>query len=315
MLFLESRNNLRRASQAALKMAARICVIFVLATGLAPSSAAPLPDRDPSRDYPVQKKEEIQKTLKFAEAPGPGEVVVDNVFGPIKVEGYGGKDVLLVAHKTVYAKSEDRAARAQEEVKLDIQERGQTVDIYVDGPFRDRERGRRGFHSWRDPGYEVHYAFELKVPFKTDVAVSTVTDGDVEVSGVEGEFDVHNVNGKVRMTDVAGSGEAQTVNGELQVGFRSVPSGRCAFKTISGDLVITLPEGTSADFRLKTFNGNAYSDFPVTSLPARPPVRDESKGKFVYKSDRSIGVRAGRGGPEIALDTMNGDILIKKRTA
>lgn len=313
MLFLKSRNNLRQAPQAAPKMAAWTMVMFVLAMGLAPSSAAPLADRDLCRDYPVQRKEEIQKTFKLADVTGPGEVVVDNVFGPIKVIGYGGKDVLLVAHKTVYAKSEDKAARAQEEVKLDIQEKGRTVDIYVDGPFR--ERGRRGFHSWRDPGYEVHYAFELKVPFKTDVAVSTVTDGDVEVGGVEGEFDVHNVNGKVRLTDVAGSGGAETVNGELRVGFRSVPSGRCTFKTLNGDLVLTLPEGTSADFRLKTFNGDAYSDFPVTSLPARPPVRNESKGKFVYKSDRSFGVRTGKGGPEIALDTMNGDILIKKRTA
>jgi hypothetical protein len=270
---------------------------------------------DYGRDYPVQKKEEIQKTLKFAETSKPVEVVVDNVFGPVKVEGYGGKDVLLIAHKTIYAKTAEKAATAEEEVKLDITEKGAAIDIYVDGPFRDHDASRHRFHSWRDPGYEVHYAFELKIPFKTNLAVSTVTAGDVEVTGVEGEFDIHNVNGKVRMTDVAGSGEAETVNGELRVGFRSVPSGRCAFKTINGDLVLTLPADTSADFRLKTFNGDAYSDFPVTALPARPPVRDENKGKFIYKSDRSFGVRAGKGGPEIALDTMNGDILIKKRTA
>jgi ribosomal protein S28E/S33 len=299
-----------------MRMPAWKVVVFALAMGLTTSFAAPATDRDRLREYPVQKKEDIQKTLKFADTTKPGEVIVDNVFGPIKVEGYAGTDVLLVAHKTVYAKTEDKAARAQEEVKLDIQEKGQTVDIYVDGPFRENDRMRHPiFHSWRDPGYQVHYAFELKVPFKTDVAVSTVTDGDVEVRTVEGEFDVHNVNGKVRLSDVAGSGEAETVNGELFVGFRSVPNGRCAFKTVNGDLVLTLPSDVSADFRLKTFNGDVYSDFPVTSLPARPPVRDESKGKFIYKSDRSFGVRAGKGGPEIALDTLNGDILIKKKTA
>jgi len=270
-------------------------------------------DRD--RDYPVQKKEEIQKTLKFADTSKPGEVVLDNVFGSIKVEGYSGQDVLLVAHKTIYAKSEDKATRAQEEVKLDIKEKGGTIDIYVDGPFRDNDRRRHGFQSWHDPGYEVYYAFELKVPARTNLAVSTVTGGDVEVSGVEGEFDVHNVNGKVRMSDIAGSGEAATVNGELSVGFRSVPAGRSSFKTINGNVVVILPAETSADFRLKTFNGEAWSDFPVTSLPLKPAVREESKGKFIYKSDRMIGVRTGRGGPEILMDTMNGDILIKKRTA
>jgi ribosomal protein S28E/S33 len=291
------------------------CVAFAWAMGLSHSFSAPVSERDRGRDYPVQKKEEIRKTLTFADASKTGEVVVDNVFGPVTVEGYDGKDVLLVAHKTIYAKTEDKAARALEEVKLDLAEKGRTVDIYVDGPFRENDRSGHRFRSWRDPGYEVHYAFEIKVPFKTDVAVATVTDGDIEVRQVQGEFDIHNVNGKVRMSDIVGEGEAETVNGTLVVAFRNVPSGRCAFKTVNGDLVLTLPGNTSADFRIRTWNGNAYSDFPVTQLPARPPVRDENKGKFVYKSDRSFGVRAGKGGPEIALDTMNGDILIKKRTA
>jgi hypothetical protein len=302
-----------RGHRPSLKRAVWLCLALVAVLAATPSFAARGADRDRLREYPVQKREDIQKTLKFADASRPGEVIVDNVFGPIKVEGYSGADVLLVAHKTIFAKTEDKAARAQEEVKLDIQEKGRTVDIYVDGPFRDRDRDRRGFHSWHNPGYEVHYAFELKVPFKTDVAVSTVTDGDVEVTGVEGEFDVHNVNGKLRLSDIAGSGEAETVNGVLTAGFRNAPSGPCAFRTINGDLVVTLPESVSADFRLKTFNGQVYSDFAVTSLPARPPIREENKGKFVYKSDRSFGVRAGRGGPEISLDTMNGDILIKKK--
>ena len=279
------------------------------------SSSADRHDRGLDREYPVQKKEEIRKTLKFTDASKPGEVIVDNVFGPVTVEGYAGAEVLLTAAKTIYARDEEKAKRAAEEVKLDIQEKGATVDIYVDGPFRDNDRRGRHFHEWHDPGYEVHYAFALKVPFKTNVAVSTVTSGDVEVRQVEGEFDVHNVNGKLRMFDVAGSGEAQTVNGELDAAFRKPPAGPCSFKTINGALVLTLPGDASADFRLKTFNGEIYSDFAVTSLPRRAAEKEVGKGKFIYKTDGSIGVRAGKGGPEISHETMNGDILIKKRTA
>jgi hypothetical protein len=32
----------------------------------------------------------------------------------------------------------------------------------------------------------------------------------------------------------------------------------------------------------------------------------------VFRTDRFFGVRTGRGGPEIKLETLNGDILIKK---
>jgi hypothetical protein len=314
MSFLDQPNSSEPDRRHSLKRTLRLCLALVPALAGMGLLAASAPDRDRLGEYPVQRKEDIQKTLKFADASKPGGVILDNVFGPIKVEGYPGAEVLLVAHKTIYAKTEDKAARAEEEVKLDLQEKGRTVDIYVDGPFRDRDR--RGFHSWRNPGYEVHYAFELKVPFRTDVAISTVTDGDVEVSSVEGEFDVHNVNGKLRLSEVAGSRTAETVNGVLMAGFKKAPSGPCSFKTINGDLVITLPGSVSADFRLKTFNGQVYSDFAVTPLAPRPPVREETQGKFVYKSDRSFGVRAGgQGGPEISLDTMNGDILIKKRIA
>ena len=63
-------------------------------------------------------------------------------------------------------------------------------------------------------------------------------------------------------------------------------------------------------------NGDIYTDFPVTTLPARAAeVSGRTEGRYVYKSDRFFGVRTGKGGPEIKLETLNGDILIKKRSA
>ncbi len=266
-----------------------------------------------AHEYPVEKKEEIQKTLKFADPAKAKEVLVDNIFGSIRVQGYNGNEVLLVAHKTIKARNQDKLQKALEEVKLDLTEKGNTVDVFVDGPFRCHDR--RGHSEWKDPGYEVQYDFELRVPFKTNLDISTVNGGDIEVGRVEGEFEVSNVNGKIQMSDVAGSGEAQTVNGAVQVIFTRSPGGNCEFKTVNGELDLSFPGDLSADFRMKTFNGEIYSDFPVTYLPAAPAKKEQEKGKFVYKSDRFFGVRTGKGGPEIKLDTLNGDIYIRKRTA
>jgi len=244
---------------------------------------------------------------------------VDNVFGPITVEGYAGNNVVLEARKIVYARDEGRAKLAEEEVRLDLTEKGNSVEVYVDGPFREteNERRERGIHIRRDPGYKVYYGFTVKVPFRTNLVLSTVTDGDIEVRGVEGKFDVRDVNGKVRLVDVAGSGDAQTVNGGVTVLFRSHPDGPCLFKTISGDVEVDFPGEPSADFRIKTMHGEVYSDFDVTYLPKAPPVREERRekgGKYVYRSEGYYGVRTGKGGPEIKLDTLTGDILIAKRS-
>ena len=257
----------------------------------------------------VEEKETIQKTLIFQDQNKPKEVLVDNIFGAIEVEGYSGQEVKLTAHKTIKARTKDKIQKARQEVTLDITEDGNTIDLYVNGPFRcqNRERG------WRDPGYRVHYEFKLQVPHKTDVVLKTVTDGDILVTDIQGDFDINNVNGKIEMSGMAGSGTAHTVNGRVKIQFRKNPATDCSFKTINGDINVDFAKGLSADFRLKTFNGDAYSDFPIDYLPARSAEKGRKDGKFIYKSDRFIGVRIDKGGPEIKMDTLNGDLLINKR--
>jgi hypothetical protein len=298
---------------------AKIVPVAAALVVLAASAATAQRTWGDDQDWKTFKTESIARTLKFADPAKPGEVVVDNVFGPIAVEGHAGREVILEAEKVVYARDEARARRAEEEVTLDVNAKGATVEIYVDGPFRDNgreDRERGNVRIRRDPGYRVHYAFTLKVPFESDLVLSTVTDGDIEVRNVEGAFDVRNVNGRVRLFDVAGSGDARTVNGGVTVAFKRLPDGACLFKTVSGDVEVGFPGRPSADFRIKTMHGEVYSDFDVTYLPKAPPVREErgGEGRYVYRSDGAYGVRVGPGGPEIRLETLSGDILIAQRT-
>ncbi len=259
----------------------------------------------------MEKKEEIKKSLRFQDTSQHKDLQVDNIWGSIEVTGYEGDTVELVAHKNIKARSEGRIQSAEQEVKLDITEEKNIIDIYVDGPFREQNKDRERRY---DLGYEVHYDFEIKVPRKTNIFIKTVTDGDIKVTGVDGEFEVRNVNGKIRMDDVAGSGIAHTVNGEVQVSFARNPKSDCSFKTINGDVEVAFIKDLSADFRLKSDFGDAYSDFPVSYLPTRSSATTERKnGKYIYKSNRFIDVRIGSGGPEIKMDTLNGDILINKK--
>jgi len=293
----------------------------MIALAVAAAAAAGAAQRAWDRDDDMRpfKTETIARTLKFADPAKPGEVVVDNLSGPIKVEAHAGHDVVLEAKKTVYARDEARARKAEEEVRLDIAEKGQTVEVYVDGPFRESDDpgARRRVQMRRDPGYMVHYAFTLKVPLRTDLVLSTVLDGDIEVRGVEGAFDVRNVVGRVRLIDAAGSGDARAVSAGVTVAFKRHPDGPCLFKSVSGDVEVDFPGEPSADFRIKTMNGEVYSDFDVTYLAKTPPARQERReegGKYVYRSDSGYGVRTGKGGPEIRLETLTGDILIAKRS-
>ncbi|MCK7478101.1 MAG: hypothetical protein M0C28_12275 [Candidatus Moduliflexus flocculans] len=120
--------------------------ILAAVAGLAVLAAAATPAqswRESDRDWKSFKTEDIRKTLKFADPSNPGEVAVDNVFGPVTVEGYAGAEVVLEARRIVYARDEARARKAEEEVSLDIGGQGNSIEIYVDGPFREDEGERR----------------------------------------------------------------------------------------------------------------------------------------------------------------------------
>jgi DUF4097 and DUF4098 domain-containing protein YvlB len=261
--------------------------------------------------YRVQRKGKVSRTLHFQELSKPKDLQVDNIFGSIVVTGYDGKEVKLIAHKTLKASSEDRAQKAEEEVKLDITEEGNVIDIYVDGPFRHQHNNRG---NWSDPGYEVHYDFNIKVPRKTNIYLKTATAGIIQVSNIEGEFQVRHADGKIVMSDIVGAGTAKTANGDVKVLFAKNPDSDCSFKTVAGDIHVAFLKNLSADFILKTRYGDAYSDFPVSLLPVQSSATEERKnGKYVYRSKTSVGIRIGIGGPEIKMDTLTGDILINKK--
>ena len=83
--------------------------------------------------------------------------------------------------------------------------------------------------------------------------------------------------------------------------------------TINGDVRLYFQPGLSADFYLKTMNGEVFTDFEVDALPGKTEKTHDRNGKNVYMIARMSGVRAGRGGPEIELNTLNGDMFILSR--
>ncbi len=258
----------------------------------------------------VERSEDIKKTFRFDIAEVDKLVIVDNVFGSIELRGYDGDEVRLTVRKTIIAPSNKKADEAEEEVTLEIFEQDDYIEFYVDGPFRNKRKHSIDWRGYKREGYKVIYNFKLQVPMDCAVELKTVNEGDILVQSLEGNFDVSNVNGGIEMSGMCGSGVVHTVNGEVLVEFNDNPKGDCSFRTINGDVKLYFQKGLSADFYLKTMNGEAFTDFEVTSLPLRAKRSENHKGRRIYKVGHMSGIRAGRGGPEIELNTLNGDMFI-----
>ncbi len=263
-------------------------------------------------DFPVEKKDEITKTLKFLKTTGEKYLELENINGSIDVVGYNGDDVQLTVHQTIEAKSDEKVMEAREKEHLEIKEEGDTIIIFVDTPYRKSD-GSVNYKGERFYGYKVTFDFELKVPYQTNVHLETINDGDISVEGVRGNFDLHNINGGIKMKGAQGSGKVYALNEDVKVIFDKNPSSDCYFGSLNGDVDVTFLDGLSADIRIKTFNGDAYTDFPVTHVPDVTTSKEEKKEKHVYKSNRRTRVRVGDSGPVLDFDGFNGDIRILKK--
>jgi len=260
-------------------------------------------------DLTLSENETIRRSFSAVKSAD-----VDDFDGSITVAGADRSDIEMEVHKTIRARSQEKIEEAKREVRLDIAQSGADLRLYVDGPFRCKcGDGSINYRGSRYYGYEVSFDVHLKVPRDVNLRLRTVNRGNIRVENTTGNFDVENINGGVDLVSVGGSGHAYALNRPLKVVFSRNPAAASDFGSLNGDVDITFLRDLSADLWMKTFNGHAYTDFDVTTLPGRPGVREQRDGKFVYKSNSFYGVRVGHGGPELKFDAFNGDIRIRQR--
>lgn len=289
---------------------AGLAIALLLLPGLAwrtRSASAASHSRDDWDDFGVKTQETIQKSFVLP-AGAHDSLDIDNVWGSIDVVGGSGNQVQVTIAKTIRARSNEALQLARKEVTLDVTQKEGDLKLYVNGPFRCNCDDCRGRHDERD--YVVQMDFKVEVPQQIDLEARTVNAGQVSIKNVTGNFEVRNVNGKIDMDAIAGSGSARTVNGPVTVTFRQNPAANSDFRTVNGAVELRFQQGLDAAFRMKTFNGGIYTDFPVTALPLRPVSEERHGGKIVIRADRMTGVQIGSGGPEIQVENLNGDIRI-----
>jgi DUF4097 and DUF4098 domain-containing protein YvlB len=241
--------------------------------------------------------------------PGSLVVIVDDVFGSIRVTAHDRNVVELTAVETVTGDLRADLDRARAEVELRKQQEPGRVAFRV-RRVGDSSSCECGWNRWID--YVVKYDIELRVPRDAGVDLSTVNDGDIVVDGVRGGFEVANVNGAIRLSGLRGSGKVHTVNGKIEARFDAAPLAATSFKTVNGEIEATFPANLAADVETKTMHGEIYTDFDVQPI-ARDAVAETSRDGRRYTFRRpSAAIRIGAGGPTYSFETLNGDILIRK---
>ncbi|HYE85001.1 MAG TPA: DUF4097 family beta strand repeat-containing protein, partial [Vicinamibacterales bacterium] len=138
---------------------------------------------------------------------------------------------------------------------------------------------------------------------------------EILVENIDGEINVRNTNGGITLNGVAGSVIAATTNGNVRATMTRVAAQKeMAFTSLNGTVDVTLPPATKANLRMRSDNGDVYSDFDV-QLAASAPVVQESRGsngRYRITRNRAIVGAINGGGPEFELRTFNSNVYVRK---
>jgi DUF4097 and DUF4098 domain-containing protein YvlB len=249
----------------------------------------------------LAQSDDTKLVIALSQPGKPGLLKVNLLNGSIKVTGYNGKDVVLT-----YSGRENRKLASQEEsgglrrlsgnsIGLEAQEESNTVTIKTSSLIKTVD-------------------LEIKVPHDFSVKLKTLNDGQIVVQDVNGEIDVDNLNGGINLENVSGSASASTLNGNIIASFRKVtPNMPMAFSNLNGKIDVTLPPTAKFNAKLKSDNGDVFTDFDLAMEKDGKPVQKvkEGQGQKIYL-DRWMSGKINGGGPEMLFKNFNGNIYIRK---
>jgi hypothetical protein len=125
---------------------------------------------------------------------------------------------------------------------------------------------------------------------------ASLTNGELEVKDITGNVNAALVNGNLRLTDITGSVSGALVNGNIYGKVYLPPSGICKLSTVNGQIALSIPQATSANFSARVSNGNiALSNLSLQNATTTPTS--------------TTGVLGGGDGT-IQLQTVNGNIVV-----
>jgi hypothetical protein len=238
-----------------------------------------------------------QVRIAFDDPARVGLVQVRIIQGQITVKAYDGKDVVIEASG---ANPRELVGPREAEGLRRLSTRGGLAAIEENNVITIRSERMNNMN------------LTIQVPTRTNLKLDAEVGGNIVVEGVEGDIEVNDTLGNVTLTGIGGSVVAHSTNGRIQVAMKSVsPDKPMAFTTVNGSVDVTLPVATKANLKLRTTNGDVYTDFDVRTIPIAP-LQTRLNGRTRVELENSIVGTINGGGPDFELRTVNGNVYIRK---
>lgn len=201
--------------------------------------------------------QDFQKSYTIA--PG-GQITIGNVLGDVKIKGYKGNSIEIVARKK---------GPESDQVEIHDHSIGDRIELHPVYP---------PFHT-----NETVVDFEVRVPESVAYNFSRIASfrGNVEVSHVIGRLRAESVRGNVLIKDVSGMVSASSMSGNVSVEIDQVHGrSNMRFSSISGNIDVRAPAGLDALIDMSSVSGLLKTDFPIEIQESRYGPGRTARGRL-----------------------------------
>jgi Putative adhesin len=203
-------------------------------------------------------------------APGkPATLQINMPWADIHIVGVDGDTVTVESTINQKGGKETRGdglRRLDDEVSFELTEHDNLVSLCLAGD-----------NPWASHDAE----FKISLPRAMALDVKTEAGGDLVVKDIDGDIEVNNMNGEVRLEGIAGSAVVNTMNGEVRAIYAKAPQKLVSITSMNGEVDLRVPGNTKANVRLRTHNGSILTDFDESVLK----TKSEGKGGYSWNGD------------------------------
>ncbi|TJY37832.1 DUF4097 family beta strand repeat-containing protein [Pontimicrobium aquaticum] len=232
-----------------------------------------------------------------------GLLEIATMNGSISIKGYSGNEVIVKGTARIQANEKEQLVNGLKKVS------NTSIEFRVE-KYGNEVNVRNSSKKIID--------FEVQVPEKFSLKVTTHNQGEVHVENVNGIMDINNTNGKITLKDISGSVIASAMNGDIITNFLKVnPNEPMAFSCMNGDIDVTFPNSIKADMKINLEGGDIYSNFDwkiISSKKEPEKANPRKKGsQYVIKAKEWLTTSINGGGTEIQIKGYNTDVFVRKQ--
>lgn len=224
----------------------------------------------------------------------------------IKIVGTNRKDVLVKYEKVESQNQIDESFP---------DERSKGLTRFATGTTHVQMHAENNHAYIRSNHQGTLLSFEIEVPHQIDLFVDIDFGGDVHIENIKGHIHIEIASGNLEARHITGLVNASADEGDILILFDEIPEPRgMVWSTSVGDIDVSLPQTYGADLKLKTDQGEIYSNMDILFLGEEDETHEEkAEGTFSYASTSWIRASLNGGGPQIVIHTLSGSLYLRQK--